>query len=81
MSPQDSVALAGRLGGPISASVLDAGTVEHRVRFGVSLNYIGPRFETNATVEQTVRGDAGVQGGVPAATVFRIVMRVTRQLF
>jgi hypothetical protein len=76
-SPQDSLALATRLGVPTPASILNPGTSERAVRLGFALTYAGPRAEGGFSVEQTVTG-AGV---VAAATVFRIVMRVSRQLF
>jgi hypothetical protein len=76
-SPQDSVALATRLGVPTPASIVNAGTSERALRLGFALTYAGPRVEGGFSIEQTVTG-AGV---VPAATLFRIVMRVSRQLF
>ena len=76
-SPQDSVALATRLGVPTPASIVNAGTSERALRLGFALTYAGPRVEGGFSIEQTVTG-AGV---VPAATLFRIVMRVSRRLF
>jgi hypothetical protein len=78
-TPQDSLDLAGRLGGPVSAAILDAQTAERRLRLGGAITYVGPRDEAGVSVEQTVSGAAG--GTVPAATVFRIVMRTSRRLF
>ncbi len=77
-SPQDSTALAARLGAPQSASVLDAGTSERRLRFGWAMSYLGPGLEAGMSVEQTV---SGAGGRVPAATVFRLVLRTWRQLW
>ncbi len=78
LTPQDSIDLATRLGAPTPASVLDAGTSERWLRLGVAMTYVGPRFEAGFSVEQTV---SGAGGRVPAATVFRIVMRTSRKLF
>jgi hypothetical protein len=76
-SPQDSTALAAQLGVPTPASVLDAGTSERRLRLGFAMTYVGATVEGGFSIEQTVSG-AGV---VPAATVYRIVMRTSRKLF
>ncbi len=76
-SPQDSTDLAARLGVPTSASVLDPGTSQRSLRLGFALSYLGPTVEGGFSIEQTVTG-AGV---VPAATVYRIVLRVSRRLF
>ena len=78
LSAQDSTAVAARLGGPVSASLLDAGTAERRLRIGWAMTYLGPVFEGGASIEQTV---SGAGSAVPAATVFRLVMRVSRKLF
>ena len=78
LNAQDSSAVAARLGGPVSASILDAGTAERRLRIGWAMTYLGPVFEGGASIEQTV---SGVGSAVPAATVFRLVMRVSRKLF
>ncbi len=75
---QDSIDLAARLGAPATASVLDAGTAERRLRLGGALTYVGPTVEAGVSVEQTVSGAVGV---LPAGTVFRIVLRTTRRLF
>jgi hypothetical protein len=76
-SPQDSVALATRLGAPIAASVLDAGTAERRLRLGFAVTYHGPTVEGGFSIEQTVSG----RGLVPAATLYRLVLRTSRKLF
>ena len=78
LSPQDSSAVAARLGVPVSPSVLEAGTAERRLRLGWAMSYLGPVFESGLSIEQTVSGRGSV---VPAATVFRLVMRVSRRLF
>lgn len=75
---QDSIDLTARLGTPATASVLDAGTAERRLRLGGALTYVGPTIEAGVSVEQTVSGAVGV---LPAGTVFRIVLRTTRRLF
>jgi len=76
-SPQDSIALATRLGAPTAASELDQGTSEHRLRLGVAMTYHGAMVEGGFSVEQTVSGG----GFVPGATVYRLVMRTSRRLF
>ena len=78
-SAQDSLDLAARLGAPTSAALLDEGTAERRLRFGVAVTYVGPSFEGGFSIEQTVSG--GTAGVTPAAPVYRIVMRTTRKLF
>ena len=78
-SAQDSLDLAARLGAPTSAALLDEGTAERRLRFGVAVTYVGPAFEGGLSIEQTVSG--GTAGVTPAAPVYRIVMRTTRKLF
>ena len=77
LSPQDSVALATRLGAATAASVLDQGTSERRVRLGFAATYRGPTLEGGFSVEQTVSG----AGRVPGATVYRLVLRLVRRLF
>jgi len=77
-SAQDSLDLASRLGTPMPASVLDQGTALRSLRAGVAVTYAGPRMEGGFTVEQTISGAGGL---VPAATVFRIVVRVDWPLF
>jgi len=78
-SPADSVALATRLGAPRSASVLDAGTSERRVRLGAALTYVGPSIEGGLSFEQTVSAAGG--GRIPVTSVFRIVLRTSRWPF
>ena len=77
-SPQDSIDLATRLGTPVSAAVLDAGTALRWTRLGVGVSYVGSVYEGSVSIEQTVSGSGG---RVPAATVFRIVMRTSRWPF
>jgi len=77
-SAADSVALATRLGSPRSASVLDAGTAERRLRLGVAVTYVGPNGEGALSFEQTV---SGVGGRIPVTSVFRIVMRTSHWPF
>jgi hypothetical protein len=76
-SAQDSSELATRLGVPTAASILDHGTAERRLRFGVAVTYVAPHVEGGLSVEQTVSG-AGV---TPVATVYRIGLRTTRRFF
>ena len=76
-SPQDSMALATRLGAPTAAGVLDQGTAEHRLRLGFAMTYHGATVEGGFSIEQTVSGG----GFVPGATVYRLVMRTSRRLF
>ncbi len=77
-SAQDSIDIATRLGAPVSAAVLDAGTALRWTRLGVAMTYATPDVEGSFSVEQTVTGSGGP---VPVATVFRIVMRTSRRLF
>jgi hypothetical protein len=77
-SVQDSLNVATRLGAPTPASVLDEGTAVDWLRLGLAVTYAGPRMEGGFTVEQTVNGAGGV---VPAATVFRIVLRIDWPMF
>jgi hypothetical protein len=77
-SAQDSIDVATRLGAPIAAGVLEKGTSERWLRLGVALTYTAPGVEGSFTVERTV---SGVGGWVPAATVFRLVLRASRKLF
>ena len=74
----DSIALATRLGAPRPASLLDAGTAERRLRLGVAATYVGPSVEGGFSIEQTVSGAGGI---IPAATVFRLVLRTSRWPF
>lgn len=76
-SPQDSVALAARMGFPTPASVLDAGTGQRWLRLGFAMTYHTPGVEGGFSIEQTVSG----AGLVPGATIYRLVLRVTRKLF
>jgi len=76
-SPQDSVALAARLGLPTPASVLDQGTSQRWLRLGFTATYHARNVEGGFSIEQTVSG----AGLVPGATVYRLVLRVTRKLF
>jgi hypothetical protein len=79
-SAQDSIDVATRLGAPVAAGVLDAGTAERWVRLGVAMTYVGTDVEGSLSFERTVSGSGG-GGRVPAATVFRIVMRTSRWPF
>jgi hypothetical protein len=76
-SPQDSVALAARLGVPTAASVLDEGTAQRWLRLGFAVTYHAPNVEGGFSIEQTVSG----AGLVPGATVYRLVLRATRKFF
>src|SRR5437764_510698 len=78
-SAQDSLDLAARLGAPTSAALLDEGTAERRLRFGVAVTYVGPSLEGGFSIEQTVSG--GTAGVTPAAPVYRIVLRTSRRRF
>ena len=75
---QDSVDLAARLGVPASAAILDAGTASHYTRVGVTATYTGPLVEGGVSIERTASGGGSY---VPAATVFRLVLRTSRRLF
>ena len=77
-STQDSIDVATRLGTPVSAAVLDAGTALRWTRLGVAMTYATADLEGSFSVEQTVSGSGGL---VPVATVFRIVMRTSRWPF
>lgn len=77
-SAQDSIGVATRLGAPVPANVLDAGTSERRLRLGAAVTYVGPDVEGSVSIEQTV---SGAGGRAPAATVFRVVMRTSRWPF
>jgi len=76
-SPQDSVALATRMGFATPASVLDEGTGQRWLRLGFAVTYHTPGVEGGFSIEQTVSG----AGLVPGATVYRLVLRATRKLF
>lgn len=80
-SAQDSIDVAARLGAPVAAGVLDAGTAERRARLGVAVTYVGPRVEGGLSIEQTVSGKGGGGGLIPAGSVFRIVLRTSRWPF
>jgi hypothetical protein len=75
---QDSIDIATRLGAPVSAGVLDAGTAWRWARLGFVMTYAASDVEGSLSVEQTVTGSGGL---VPVATVFRIVMRTSRWPF
>jgi hypothetical protein len=75
---QDSIDVATRLGAPVSAAVLNAGTALRWTRLGVALTYATSDLEGSFSVEQTVSGSGGL---VPVASVFRIVMRTSRWPF
>jgi len=77
-SPQDSIDIATRLGAPVSAAVLDAGTALRWTRLGFAMTYAASGMEGSLSIEQTVSGSGG---RVPVATVFRIVMRTSRWPF
>jgi len=77
-SPQDSIDVATRLGAPVSAAVLDAGTALRWTRLGFAMTYAASGMEGSFSIEQTVSGSGG---RVPVATVFRIVMRTSRWPF
>ena len=77
-STQDSLDVATRLGSPVSAAVLDAGTALRWTRLGVAMTYVSSDVEGSFSVEQTVSGSGGL---VPVATIFRIVMRTSRWPF
>ena len=79
-APQDSVALATRLGAPVSAAVLDAGTNRRVWQLGLAVTYTGPVWETGFSVQQAVSG-WGAGTSVPAGTTFRLVFRTFHSLF
>jgi hypothetical protein len=78
LSPQDSLDVVGRTGGPIAPAVLEVGTGIRLTRLGVAATFSGPRLEGGFSVERTI---SGAGGPVPVATVFRIVLRQTILLF
>jgi hypothetical protein len=79
-SAQDSIAVTTHMGGtPLAAAILDPGTSVRRWRLGAAMTYVGPEMEGSVSFEQTVKASAGER--VPAATVFRIVMRFSRWPF
>lgn len=77
-SAQDSIDVATRLGAPVPAAVLDAGTGWRRARVGAAMTYAAADVEGSLSIEKTVTG-AG--GPVPVATVFRVVIRMSRWPF
>src|SRR5437879_3476191 len=77
-TPQDSSDLETRLGTTTSAAALDGGTSERWLRVGAAVTFVGESVEGGFSVEQTIGGSGG---RVPAATVFRIVMRKSWRLF
>jgi len=77
-SPQDSIDVATRLGAPVSAVVLDAGTALRWTRLGFAMTYAASGMEGSLSIEQTVSGSGGL---APVATVFRIVMRTSLRPF
>ena len=79
-SAQDSLDVTTHMGGtPLAAALLDPGTSVRRWRLGAAMTYMGPGVEGSASFEQTVSASVGER--VPAATVFRIVMRLSRWPF
>src|SRR6266700_3377404 len=60
-----AVDVAPRLGAPVSASVLDAGTSVRRTRLGVAMTYLGSDVEGSLSFEQTASATGGL---VPVAT-------------
>lgn len=81
-STQDSVDVATNLGSPVAANVLDPGTAVRRWRLGVAITYVGPDVEGGLSFEQTVSATAEEVGTrIPAASVFRLVMRLSRWPF
>ena len=74
--------LVEKLGEPLivttPANVLDQGTSARWLRLGVAFTYTGPAVESGFTVERTV---SGAGGQVAAATVYRLVLRISRKLF
>jgi len=75
---QDSTDLETRLGTATSAAVLDQGTSERWLRVGAAVTFVGAGVEGGFSVEQTISGSGG---RVPAATVFRIVLRKAWKVF
>jgi len=78
-TPQDSIGLATRLGSPVAAAMLDTGTDLRRTRVGVAVTYLGPAVDAGFSLERTVSVTGAAP--VPAATVFRIVLRAAPKLF
>ncbi|HWC74233.1 MAG TPA: transporter [Gemmatimonadales bacterium] len=79
-SAQDSIDVTTHMGGtPLAASILDPGTAVRRWRLGAAMTYMAPDVEGSLSIEQTVKAPLGER--VPAASVFRIVMRLSRWPF
>lgn len=77
-SAQDSLDVATRLGAPVPAAVLNAGTGWRWARVGAVMTYTAPDIEGSLSFEKTVSGAGGL---VPVATVFRVVIRTSRWPF
>ncbi len=75
---QDSIDVATHLGAPISASVLNAGTDWHRTRLGIAMTYRSRDYEGGMSLESTVSAWGAL---LPSASVFRILMRISRWPF
>ena len=81
-SRQDSIDVATNSGAAVAADVLDGGTAARRWRLGFALTYLSPEAEGALSFEQTVSATAEEAGTrIPAASVFRIVLRLTRWPF
>jgi hypothetical protein len=81
-SRQDSIDVETNSGAAVSASVLNRGTAVRRWRLGVAMTYVAPDVEGSLSFEQTVSATAEEAGTrIPAATVFRILMRLSRSPF
>jgi hypothetical protein len=76
-SPQDSLALAGRLARRYPPACCTRAPIKSGAG-GLAVTYAGPKAEGGFTVEKTVSGQGGP---VEAATVFRIVMRIDGSCF
>jgi hypothetical protein len=77
-SAQDSIDVGARLGAPIPAAILNAGTGVRSAQLGAAMTYVAEDVEGSFSIEKTV---SGAGGRVPVATVFRIVMRISRWPF
>jgi hypothetical protein len=81
-SVQDSIDVATNSGAAVPADVLDIGTAVRRWRLGVAMTYVSPDVEGSLSFEQTVDATAEEAGTrIPAASVFRLVMRLSRWPF
>ena len=81
-SVQDSIDVATNSGAAVPADVLDRGTAVRRWRLGVAMTYVAPDVEGSLSFEQTVDATAEEAGTrIPAASVFRLVMRLSRWPF